>query len=274
MKPILALASVLMISPCFGQPPVPPPVVIPDHGHEHEPEQRPPLPPGVVMPPDLGHGGHGHHHEHGEPAAPPPVVKLALDAPPKFSTLTEAGFRFLTPGMGQPTVAAIQLRTESVAVVIGDLEPLVSPYVDIAFRREDLAEPGRYYPPIPAVGPDTPVRRLSFLATVPEGQAETVLKKLLPLLGIDAGKPEAWLKNRMWEVTNGLDVQGKVAGGESRVLLARGKESGDFGLNVFVSWGEPERQLIPSNPQKIGPRPPGARIGPQPPAPMPPAQGH
>lgn len=237
MKPILALASVLMISPCFGQPPVPPPVVIPDHGHEQEPEQRPPLPPGVVMPPDLGHGGHGHHHEHGEPAAPPPVVKLPLDAPPKFSTFTEAGFRFLVPPQH---MGASSLRTEAIAVAIGDLEPLATRELVIGFRREDLAEPGSYYPPVPAVGPDTPVRRVSFVTSVPEGQIDAALKKLLPLLGIDAAKPEAWLKNRMWEVTNGLDVQGKVAGGESRVLLARGKEGGDFGLNVFLTWGEPE----------------------------------
>lgn len=251
MKPILALASVLMISPCFGQPPVPPPVVIQDHGHDHEPEQRPPLPPGVVMPPDLGHGGHG--HEHGEPTAPPPVVKLALDAPPKFSTLTEAGFRFLVP---QPHVGPKDLKTERVALAIGGLEPLACDYVGIEFRNSDLTPPGPYYPPAPAVGPDTPVRRVGFLAEVQEDKISDVIKGLLPLLGIDPKKPEAWVENQLWDVAESVRIQGTVPGGESGILLFRDK-NGSFRMQVTISWGEPERQpgLVPSDPQRrIQPR--------------------
>lgn len=252
MKPILALASVLMILPSYGQPPVPPPVVIPDHGHDHEPGQPPPLPPGVVMPPDLGHGP-AHHHEHGEPASPPPVVKLALDAPPKFSTLTDAGFRFLVP---PPHQGLKDLTTGKVVLVIGELEPLACDYVGIEFRREDLTPPGPYYPPAPAVGPDTPVRRLGFLTAVPEEKIEAMLKGLLPLLAIDPKKPQAWVENQLWDVTGRLEIHGTVPGGESRIMLFRDKD-GPFRIQVNLSWGEPEND--PSNQRQPRPRAPGRR---------------
>jgi hypothetical protein len=186
------------------------------------------------------------------------MVKLALDVPPKFSTLTDAGFRFLVP---QPHMRVNYLRTKEVAVVLGNLEPLVSKEVAIEFRNSDLADPGPYYPPAPAVGPDTPVRRLSFVAEVPESKIEPVLKGLLALLGMDGAKPEAWVKNAMWEVTSGLELQGKVTGGESRVFLSRGKDGGPFGLNVNISWGEPERPqgFDPADQRRARPRAPGRR---------------
>ena len=262
MKPILALASVLMISPSQGQPPVPPPVVLPSQGHEFMPGQSAPLPPGVVMPPDLRQN-FGHEHAPEDDTAPPPVVKLALDIGPKFSALTDAGFRFLVP---QPYMQVNHLRTKTVAVAMGDLEPLLAREVEIEFRQRDLVEPGPYYPPAPAVGPDTPVRRLSFITDVPEQKIEAVLKGLLPLLGIDAAKPEAWVKNGMWEVTPGLQIQGTVTGGESRIFLSRGKD-GPFGLQVSLSWGEPENPpgFDPSNQRQSRPRASGnQRIGPRP----------
>ncbi len=198
------------------------------------------------------------------PAPPPPTGRLALDQPPKFSTLTDASFRFRNPHQGLSSWRNLEGEPASIILSLAGKEtpPLKVSRVGVEFLQQDIAQPGPYYPPTLPVGPGTPVRRLGFTAEIPPEEIKPVIGSLFPMLKLDQTKVMVWAENELWKFGSGLEMQGELPGGATaRVYLSRGAESETYSLSLTFTWlkeeqdsqrrprAAPQPRRVPQEPQ-------------------------
>ena len=184
-----------------------------------------------------------------------PLAKVAVDARPKFSDFTEAGVRLLNPPANQFWVQP-SLQGESIEIILtrGDVEmpKLKVESFSLGFGKSDLEEPGKYYPPEPAVVPDTPVTSLHLFARIPADEIGPLIDEWSRVLGTDGTKLRVWIENRLWESTGNIQVPGTIPGGSGSIQVGREETSESYSVSIRISWVEEGSEE--ASPRKV-PRP-------------------
>lgn len=171
--------------------------------------------------------------------------ELRLGSAPTLGDLTAANIKLLNPDrqFDRGPQKSLSLKAEPITLALkiskGESKAIHFDQIQAVFRRDDFNDPGKYYPPKDPVDAKTPISSLDLITTVDADQLPAVASDLGNVLNLNLDKLNAWIDNRLWEETEGIELRGAAPNTIIQFYVGRQKDQKqEFVIRLSLQWDQ------------------------------------
>ncbi len=181
---------------------------------------------------------------------------LRIGEAPTLGDLTAANFKLLNPDrqFDRRPQKSLSLKAEPITLILkvskGESKAIRFDQIQAVFRQDDFNDPGKYYPPKHPVDAGTPISSIDLITTVDADQMPSVATDLGNVLGIELEKLNAWIGNRLWEETEGIELRGAAPNTIIEFYVGKQKDQKQkFVIRLSLRWNQNNspQQAAPSD---------------------------